>query len=88
MDVDHFDWDDEGLAAGNTRHVRTAGFDPETVEDVILGHRGPIERTTRTRRPMVRGTTREGEPIIVVSEIDTSGGSVPVRPITAFPEED
>ena len=87
MHGDHFDWDDGDFAAGNTRHIRTAGFDPEDIEDVILRHRGPIARTARSGRPMIRGATAEGEPIIVVFEIDASEGFVLVRPITAFPEE-
>jgi hypothetical protein len=88
MHVDIFDWDDESDANGNTRHIISAGHDPLDIEDAILGHRGPVELTRRTRRPMIRATTADGEEIIVVFEIDAADDLVVVRPITAFPQED
>lgn len=87
MDVDFFDWDDEDEENGNTRHVITAGYDPDAIEDAISGHTGPVELTRKTRRPMIRTVTPDGEEVIIVFEIDSDGDVVVVRPITAFPWE-
>jgi hypothetical protein len=88
MQVDFFDWDDEDFDRGNTRHILSAGFDPDEIEEAILAHRGPIERTRDTARPMIRTTTPDGEEIIIVFEVDIDDEIVVVRPITAFPQED
>jgi hypothetical protein len=88
MFVDHFDWDDENHPAGNTRHILSAGFDPEEIEDLIRGHWGSLEETNETGRPMIRGSLPDGEDIIVVFEIDADDDFVVVRPVTAYPQED
>ena len=88
MHVDLFDWDDDDNPTGNTRHITSAGHDPIDIEEAILGHRGPVELTRKTRRPMIRATTADGEEIIIVFEIDVAEDFVIVRPVTAFPQED
>ncbi len=88
MHVDHFDWDDEDFDSGNTRHIESAGYDLDEIEDIIRGHWGPVGLTDDTKRPMVHGTTSDGEEIIVVFEIGEDDDFVVVRPVTAFPAED
>jgi hypothetical protein len=80
-------WDDEDFDRGNTRHILSAGYDPDDVEAAILGHGGPVELTRETRRPMIRATLPDGEDIIIVFELDAEDDVVVVRPITAFPGE-
>ncbi len=88
MHVDHFDWDDEDDERGNTRHILSAGYDPEAIEDVIADHRGPVDKARRTGRPMIRAMTSDGETVIIVFEIEAADDLVVVRPMTAFPGED
>ncbi|WP_435011053.1 hypothetical protein P12x_002346 [Tundrisphaera lichenicola] len=88
MHVDFFDWDDEDFEQGNTRHILSAGFDPDEIEEAILTYRGPVARTRETDRPMIRTTTSDGEEIIIIFEIEADDDLVVVRPITAFPQED
>jgi hypothetical protein len=88
VDVDYFDWDDEDFDQGNTRHIRSAGYEPEDVEEAFLGHAGPIEITKKKRRPMIRATMPDGEEVIIVFEIDADADVVVVRPITVFNPED
>jgi hypothetical protein len=87
MHVDFFEWDDEDFDRGNTRHILSAGYSPEDIEDAILGHRGPIGRTRQTNRPMIDADI-DGDLTRIIFEIDADGDLVVVTPITAFPVED
>lgn len=86
MHVDIFDWDDEDNPTGNTRHIISAGYEPEDIEDAIRSHRGQIGRTRDTDRPLIIANI-DGVETYVVFEIEDDG-LVIVTPITAFPVED
>jgi hypothetical protein len=87
MHVDIFDWDDEEEPNGNTRHIISAGYEPEDIEDAIRAHRGPVGRTRETNRPLIVADI-DGEETYVVFEIEADDDIVIVTPVTAFPVED
>jgi hypothetical protein len=88
MDVDFFDWDDEDFDRGNTRHILSAGYDPDDIEEAILGHRGPLGQTRDTGRPSLVAEIDGEDTYIVFELVVEPGGIIVVRPITAFPLED
>lgn len=87
MHVDFFDWDDEDFDRGNTRHIISAGYDPDDIEVAILRHRGPLGQTRDTGRPSIVAEI-DGEDVYIVFELAIEPDDlVVVRPITAFPLE-
>ncbi len=87
MHVDIFDWDEEEFDLGNTRHIISAGYDPDDIEDAIRAHRGAVSRTRETDRPMIVADI-DGEDTYIILEIEDDGDRVIVTPVTAFPVED
>ena len=88
MNVDFFDWDEEDFDRGNTRHIMSAGYDPEDVEEAIRQYSGQVEVAKRKGRPMIRAIMPDGEEVMIVFTIDADGDVVVVRPITVFTRED
>ena len=87
MHVDFFDWDEEDFDRGNTRHLISAGYEPEVIENAIRGHWGPIDETKVSGRPMILAIV-DGQETYIVFETEGDDDFFIVRPVTAFPRED
>ncbi len=87
MHVDYFDWDDDDFDRGNTRHILSAGYEPDDIEDAILAHQGRVLKSTSTGRPLILANVH-GEETYIIFEVEGDDDFVIVRPVTAFSAED
>ena len=86
MHVAIFDWDEEEFDRGNTRHILSAGYEPDAIEEAIRGYLGPVGSARRSGRAMIV-VEIDGEPTRIIFEVDADDHLIIVTPLTAFPAE-
>lgn len=67
-------WDDEDDEGGNVRHIATADLTPAEVEDVLYDPASLPDASRSTGRPVLFGRTSTGKFIVVVYEVEETGG--------------